>query len=968
MSLNRGAAIRISSVISSGAGGRSCRRVNGLITVAHSCTRVAVDRDDADLGDAVFARVDARRLHIDEGKRREVHRGSIGGARRAAIIERSFDAVQPKPAPSGPPLGRSDERFRNREVAAADSRLVTRAAGRYVRRDDARHAVPPRRRRLVSKTFAAPTKAQSQAWPAIQAGRHVLVAAPTGSGKTLAAFLAAIDDLVRQGVAGALPDETPVVYVSPLKALSNDIQRNLDGAARRHPRASSTALGLPDVEIRTLVRTGDTPQSERASMRRRPPHIVVTTPESLYVLLGSESGRKMLATTRTVIVDEIHALAGNKRGSHLALSLERLAALTRNAAGAHRACRRRRSRSRRSRASWSATAGQPRRSAAMRDRRRRATCATRDLALEVPPSPLEAVMSDEVWEQVYARLAELAREHRTTLVFVNTRRMAERVARHLSELLGDEHVTAHHGSMAKELRLDAEQRLKSGELQGAGRHRFARARHRHRRRRARLPARLAALDRDVPAARGTREPLRSAACRRRGSFRCRATSWSSARRCSTRCGAASSTALSIPPKPLDVLAQQIVAEVAAAEWTRGRAVRRSFRRAYPYATLTRDEFLAVVRMLAEGFSTRRGHRAAYVHRDAVNGVLRGRRGARLTALTSGGAIPDNADYDVVLEPAGQLVGTVNEDFAIESLAGDIFQLGNTSYRILRVEAGRVRVEDAHGQPPTIPFWLGEAPGAHRRAVARGVAAARRRRRAARRQRDRQRASSIVARHAARRSGRGAARRLSRRRARRARHAADAEDDRVRALLRRIGRHAARHPLAVRQPHQPRVGTRAAQALLPQVQFRAAGGGDRRRDRAVAVDEPQLPARRRWRATCTRRRVRDAADPGDARRADVRRALALDRRRSSLALPRFRGGKKVPRAAAAHARRGSAGGGVSRPDRLRREPRRRRARSPTIRWSTRRSTTACTRRWTSRAWNGCCARIESGDDRDRSRAT
>src|SRR5215471_10229651 len=308
------------------------------------------------------------------------------------------------------------------------------------------------------KTFDAPTAAQARAWPAIQAGRHVLVAAPTGSGKTLSAFLAAVDSLVRHGIEMPLPDETFVVYVSPLKALSNDIQRNLE-APLAGIRAELAALGLPDVDIRTLVRTGDTTQSERASMRRRPPHIVVTTPESLYVLLGSDSGRKMLSTTRTVIVDEIHALAPNKRGSHLALSLERLAALTAVPPV---------------RIGLSATQNPideiarflvgtqtPAQDCTIIDT---GHTRERDLALEVPPSPLEAVMSGDVWTQVYARLAELAREHRTTLVFVNTRRMAERVARHLSDILGKDKVTAHHGSLAKERRLAAEQKLKSGEL------------------------------------------------------------------------------------------------------------------------------------------------------------------------------------------------------------------------------------------------------------------------------------------------------------------------------------------------------------------------------------------------------------------------------------------------------------------------------------------------------------------------
>jgi ATP-dependent Lhr-like helicase len=560
--------------------------------------------------------------------------------------------------------------------------------------------------RWFSKRFAAPTEPQARAWPAIQAGRDVLVAAPTGSGKTLAAFLAAIDSLVRAGVEAPLPDETLVVYVSPLKALSNDIQKNLS-LPLAGVRDELKTLGLPDVEIRTLVRTGDTPQAERAGMRRRPPHIVVTTPESLYVLLGSDSGRKMLATTRTVIVDEIHAMAGNKRGSHLALSLERLAALASRPLA---------------RIGLSATqkpigeiarflVGKPKATRAGE----RVDCVIvdaghirpRDLAIEVPSSPLEAVMSNEVWQEVYGRLAELALSHRTTLVFVNTRRMAERAARHLSDRLGADQVTAHHGSMAKELRLNAEQRLKRGELK--------------------VLVATASLELGIDI--GDVELV----CQL-GSPRSIATFLQRAGRASHQVGGVPKARifplsrdelvectalldavrrgeldrLIIPPKPLDVLSQQIVAEVAAREWPED-GLFELVRRAYPYATLTRDEFRDVVRTLSEGFSTRRGHRAAYVHRDAVNGVLRGRRGARLTALTSGGAIPDNADYEVVLEPAGQLVGTVNEDFAVESLAGDIFQLGNSSYRILRVEAGRVRVDDAHGQPPTIPFWLGEAP-------------------------------------------------------------------------------------------------------------------------------------------------------------------------------------------------------------------------------------------------------------------
>ena len=207
-----------------------------------------------------------------------------------------------------------------------------------------------------ARTFAAPTEAQAAAWPAIRAGRHTLVAAPTGSGKTLTAFLAALDGLVRAGLGpGGLADETTVVYVSPLKALSNDIRANLE-APLAGIRAELRALGLADVEIRTAVRTGDTTPGERRQSLKRPPHILVTTPESLYVLLGSVSGRAMLASVRTVIVDEIHAVAASKRGSHLALSLERLQSIVRRAAGRASACRRRKSRSPRSPASWSAPA------------------------------------------------------------------------------------------------------------------------------------------------------------------------------------------------------------------------------------------------------------------------------------------------------------------------------------------------------------------------------------------------------------------------------------------------------------------------------------------------------------------------------------------------------------------------------------------------------------------------------------
>ena len=551
------------------------------------------------------------------------------------------------------------------------------------------------------RSFAAPTAAQAQAWPAIKAGRNVLIAAPTGSGKTLAAFLAAIDALVRQGLDGGLPDETQIVYVSPLKALSNDIQRNLE-APLAGIRDELRKRGLPDVEIRTWVRTGDTPAGERDRMRRRPPHIVVTTPESLYILLGSESGRAMLATTRSVIVDEIHAIAPNKRGSHLALSLERLTALCGD---------------RLLRVGLSATqkpideiarflvgAGADAECTIIDTGHRRA----RDLALEVPDSPLEAVMSAEVWEQNYQRLAQLVEAHHTTLIFVNTRRMAERVTRHLSDRIGQEHVTAHHGSLARDQRLDAEQRLKHGKLKALVAT-------------ASLELGIDIGEVDLVCQLGSPRSIASFLQRVGRSGHAidgtpKGRLFPLSRDELVECAALLDSVrvgeldrIVIPERSLDVLAQQIVAEVAARDWSEDELFA-LVRRAWPYRALAREDFAAIVGMVAEGFSTRRGRRGALIHHDAVNHVLRGRRGARLTALTSGGTIPDTADYQVLLEPENHIIGSVNEDFAVESMGGDIFQLGNKSYRIMRVERGVVRVEDAHGQPPTIPFWLGEAPG------------------------------------------------------------------------------------------------------------------------------------------------------------------------------------------------------------------------------------------------------------------
>ncbi|MFI4914307.1 MAG: DEAD/DEAH box helicase [Steroidobacterales bacterium] len=560
--------------------------------------------------------------------------------------------------------------------------------------------------RWFARSFPEPTAPQRAAWPAIHGGKHTLIAAPTGSGKTLAAFLAAIDALVRESLSGRLEDVTHIVYVSPLKALSNDVQRNLEqplaGIA-----AELAAMGLPVPQIRAQVRTGDTPQSERAAMRKSAPHILVTTPESLYLLLTSTSGRQMLATTRSVIVDEIHAVAASKRGAHLALSLERLAALC-----GHRL----------QRIGLSATQKPIEQiaqllvgSAPGDDAGGGSGCVivdsghvrARDLALVLPDAPLEAVMSNEVWENVYDTLAALIRQHHTTLIFANTRRMVERVTRHLSERMGAANIAAHHGSLAKEQRLDAEQRLKAGSLRALVAtaslelgidigevelvcqlstprsittflQRVGRANHAV----GGVPkGRLFPLSRDeLVECTALLDAVRAGELDR----------------------------LHMPAQPLDVLAQQLVAEVSAQEYDEDDLYALA-RRAWPYRNLQRAQFDEVVRMLAEGFSGRRGRQSAYLHRDAVNRKLRARRGAKLTAITCGGAIPDNADYQVVLEPGGTFIGTLNEDFAVESLAGDVFQLGNCSYRILRVEAGRVRVEDAEGQPPTLPFWLGEAP-------------------------------------------------------------------------------------------------------------------------------------------------------------------------------------------------------------------------------------------------------------------
>jgi ATP-dependent Lhr-like helicase len=609
------------------------------------------------------------------------------------------------------------------------------------------HDFHPAVRSWFERRFpGGPSAPQERGWPAIRSGRHTLIAAPTGSGKTLAAFLWGIDELVRLGLSdeaggsGLLPDETRLLYVSPLKALGNDIHRNLEEPLAGI-REELRALGLPDVRIRTAVRSGDTPPSERQAHLRQPPHIYVTTPESLYILLTTRHGRAMLQTVRTVIVDEIHAVADDKRGSHLALTLERLEHLVVHGVegDVYRVDGKRTSiaaadvssqpvgrapvriglsatvrpieevawfliGSRDGPSGGVAQQGDGRPDCEIVDE---GHVREMDLRLEVPGSPVEAIASNEVWEEVYDRLAELIGENRTTLVFVNTRRLAERITHHLSQRLGAEFVTSHHGSLSRERRFDAEVRLKAGQLKAL----VATAS-------LELGIDIGTVDLVVQI--GSPHTIAALLQRVGRSGRLKgaiakgrlfAMSRDELVECAALLLAAREDRLDrlvIPPRPLDILAQQIVATAACRDWPLD-DLYALVRGAWPYRDLSREDFDAVVHMLADGYATRRGRRGAYVHYDAVNGIVRGRRGARIAAVTSGGAIPDVSDYQVVLDPEGTVIGSINEDFAIESMTGDIFQLGNASWEILKVETGRVRVADAHGKPPSIPFWLGEAP-------------------------------------------------------------------------------------------------------------------------------------------------------------------------------------------------------------------------------------------------------------------
>lgn len=556
-------------------------------------------------------------------------------------------------------------------------------------------------REWFTTRIGTPTEPQIQGWPPILAKKTTLISAPTGSGKTFAAFLTCIDKLVRKSLANRLTDQTEVVYVSPLKALSNDIQKNLTEPLNEIIELAHSR-GFAMSEIRVSVRTGDTPSQERQRMLKKPPHILVTTPESLYILLTAEKSRIMLSTIKTVIVDEIHALANNKRGSHLALTLERLDALTPKKS---------------IRIGLSATQKPIERVAHFligtnRSRPEIIHIGHRrqlDLKIEVPSSELGPVASNEMWDEIYDRVAELANKHRSTLIFVNTRRLAERIAHHLSERLGEEQVAAHHGSLSRKLRHTAETKLKQGELKAL----VATAS-------LELGIDIGAID--LVCQIGSPRAI-AIALQRIG----RAGHWHGAipkgrlfvttRDELVECAALIHSIqkgeldeLIIPEEALDVLSQQIIATCATGDW-REDDLYKLVKKAYPYRNLTRDNFNALIEMLSEGIAGSRGRYGSYLFRDQVNGMVKARRGSKLTAITSGGAIPDNGLFTVIAEPHEVMVGTLDEDFAVESNRGDIILLGTTSWKIIRVEnsTGRVLVEDAHGAPPSVPFWRGEAP-------------------------------------------------------------------------------------------------------------------------------------------------------------------------------------------------------------------------------------------------------------------
>lgn len=549
--------------------------------------------------------------------------------------------------------------------------------------------------------FASATEPQGRGWPHILAGRSTLISAPTGSGKTLAAFLVCIDRLVRKALAGQLENLTEVVYVSPLKALSNDVEKNLAVPLKEiFKLAARKGLLMP--EIRTMVRTGDTPEADRRAMLKRPPHILVTTPESLYILLTAEKSRQLLKDVETVIVDEIHAMADDKRGAHLTLSLERLESITWKPP---------------LRVGLSATqkplttvahflSGSTRELPVIVDVGHKRAL---DLKIETPQTELGPVLSNDMWEELYDRIAQLVGEHRSTLIFVNTRRLAERVAHNLADRLGEDQVLAHHGSLSRKLRLEAEHRLKEGELKAL----VATAS-------LELGIDVGAIDLVIQISSPRAIAVALQRIGRAGHWRGaipKGRIFASTRDDLIECCAVVKAInesdldrLIIPDCPLDVLSQQIVATCATADWKESDLFE-MVTRAYPYRNLSREQFDSIIEVLSEGLAASRGRFGAYLHRDRVNGIVRARRGTRLTAITNGGAIPETALYTVLAEPDGVVVGTVDEDFAVESMRGDIMLLGTTSWMVTSIEgkSGRMWVKDANGAPPSVPFWRGEAP-------------------------------------------------------------------------------------------------------------------------------------------------------------------------------------------------------------------------------------------------------------------
>ena len=566
--------------------------------------------------------------------------------------------------------------------------------------------------------FGSPTEPQIAGWPAILRGEPTLISAPTGSGKTLAAFLVCIDKLLRAALEGRLSPHTHVVYISPLKALSNDVQKNLDGPLAEI-RELALERGYLCPEIRTGVRTGDTLAKERAAMLKHPPHILVTTPESLYILLTAGKPRRNLERVQTVIVDEIHAVADDKRGAHLALTLERLDALVRGENLLSPGAMLTGMSSAPQRIGLSATqnpielvadflvgsSGESERRATIIQVGQRRTL---DLAIEVPSDELSSITSIAMWTEIYDKLGALALEHRSTLVFVNTRKLVEKISFELAERLGPDAVAAHHGSLSRALRLDAEQRLKNGEI--------------------RILVATASLELgidignvDLVCQIATTRAV-AVAMQRVG----RAGHWRGAVPkgrffATTRDDLMEQAALlrkmvageldrlEIPEAPLDVLMQQIVAMCGAESWDET-ALFNVVRRAHPYRDLTRAQFDELLALLHNGIESTRGRYGAYLLRDRVNGQLHARRGARMIAIGNGGAIPDSSLFAVMLQPENVQIATLDEHFAVDSSPGDVVLLGNTSWRIQRIDpAGKVLVEDAHGAPPSIPFWEGEAP-------------------------------------------------------------------------------------------------------------------------------------------------------------------------------------------------------------------------------------------------------------------